>query len=146
MDDAIETLQTCLRLLDLVHRVGEMIREGKYWGALRVLYEHQPLAMQNKKTLIYLVSGGPTSPAPTINFWNPFLRSYSILLTVASPFHQGRCISIDQVVAVRCPRERSDSRTSGFGTDEREDQEMEVEAGEGGWGETGQSGRSAGDG
>lgn len=35
MDDAIETLQTCLRLLDLVHRVGEMIREGKYWGALR---------------------------------------------------------------------------------------------------------------
>lgn len=36
MDDAIETLQTCLRLLDLVHRVGEMIREGKYWGALRV--------------------------------------------------------------------------------------------------------------
>ncbi len=36
MDDAIETLQTCLRLLDLVHRVSEMIREGKYWGALRV--------------------------------------------------------------------------------------------------------------
>lgn len=36
MDDAIEALQTCLRLLDLVHRVGEMIREGKYWGALRV--------------------------------------------------------------------------------------------------------------
>lgn len=36
MDDAIETLQTCLRLLDLVHRVGEMIRQGKYWGALRV--------------------------------------------------------------------------------------------------------------
>lgn len=36
MDDAVETLQTCLRLLDLVHRVGEMIREGKYWGALRV--------------------------------------------------------------------------------------------------------------
>ena len=39
MDDAIETLQTCLRLLDLVHRVGEMIREGKYWGALRVSLE-----------------------------------------------------------------------------------------------------------
>lgn len=36
MDDAIETLQTCLRLLDLVHRVGELTREGKYWGALRV--------------------------------------------------------------------------------------------------------------
>lgn len=36
MDDAIETLQTCLRLLDLVHRIDEMVREGKYWGALRV--------------------------------------------------------------------------------------------------------------
>ncbi|WVN88298.1 uncharacterized protein L203_103503 [Cryptococcus depauperatus CBS 7841] len=37
IDDAIETLQTCLRLLDLVHRIGEMVREGKYWGALRSL-------------------------------------------------------------------------------------------------------------
>jgi hypothetical protein len=42
MDDAIETLQTCLRLLDLIHRVGEMIREGKYWGALRVSCDHGP--------------------------------------------------------------------------------------------------------
>lgn len=38
MDDAIETLQTCLRLLDLVHRIDEMVREGKYWGALRVRF------------------------------------------------------------------------------------------------------------
>lgn len=36
MDDAIEALQTCLRLLDLVRRVGDLIQEGKYWGALRV--------------------------------------------------------------------------------------------------------------
>jgi hypothetical protein len=36
MDDAIETLQTCLRVLDLVSRVGDMIRDEKYWGALRV--------------------------------------------------------------------------------------------------------------
>lgn len=38
IDDAIETLQTCLRLLDLVHRIDEMVREGKYWGALRVRF------------------------------------------------------------------------------------------------------------
>ncbi|KAL7412016.1 putative exocyst complex subunit Sec15 [Mrakia frigida] len=37
LDSAIETLQSCLRVLDLVNRVGEMIREGKYWGALRSL-------------------------------------------------------------------------------------------------------------
>lgn len=36
MDDAVETLQTGLRLLDLVHRVEDLIRQRKYWGALRV--------------------------------------------------------------------------------------------------------------
>ena len=49
MDDAIETLQTCLRLLDLVHRVGEMIREGKYWGALRVGPSRLPVSHLNQR-------------------------------------------------------------------------------------------------
>ncbi|EEB96593.1 hypothetical protein MPER_04251, partial [Moniliophthora perniciosa FA553] len=35
LDEAIDTLQACLRVLDVVHRVGEMIKEGKYWSALR---------------------------------------------------------------------------------------------------------------
>jgi hypothetical protein len=38
LDEAIDTLQACLRVLDVVNRVGEMIKEGKYWGALRVRY------------------------------------------------------------------------------------------------------------
>lgn len=36
VDEAIDTLQACLRVLDVVNRVGDMIQEGKYWGALRV--------------------------------------------------------------------------------------------------------------
>jgi hypothetical protein len=36
LDEAIDTLQACLRVLDVVDRVGEMIRQGKYWSALRV--------------------------------------------------------------------------------------------------------------
>lgn len=36
LDEAIDNMQACLRVLDVVHRVGEMIREGKYWSALRV--------------------------------------------------------------------------------------------------------------
>lgn len=36
VDEAIETLQTALRLLDLVGRVREMISNGKYFAALRV--------------------------------------------------------------------------------------------------------------
>ena len=36
LDEAIDGLQACLRVLDVVNRVGEMIKEGKYWSALRV--------------------------------------------------------------------------------------------------------------
>lgn len=36
LDEAIDTLQASLRVLDVVNRVGEMIEEGKYWSALRV--------------------------------------------------------------------------------------------------------------
>lgn len=65
MDDAIETLQTCLRLLDLVHRVGEMIREGKYWGALRVSDSHWGLSDEDK--LSKLVIRGSTPPATAVD-------------------------------------------------------------------------------
>ncbi|KAI0921643.1 hypothetical protein AcW1_004442 [Taiwanofungus camphoratus] len=37
LDEAIDTLQACLRVLDVVNRVGEMVKEGKYWSALRSL-------------------------------------------------------------------------------------------------------------
>ncbi|KAG7096752.1 hypothetical protein E1B28_004164 [Marasmius oreades] len=43
LDEAIDTLQACLRVLDVVHRVGEMIQEGKYWSALRSLDDVQNL-------------------------------------------------------------------------------------------------------
>jgi len=36
LDEAIDSLQASLRILDVVDRVGEMIKEGKYWSALRV--------------------------------------------------------------------------------------------------------------
>ena len=36
LDEAIDTLQACLRVLDVVFRVGEMVKERKYWSALRV--------------------------------------------------------------------------------------------------------------
>ncbi|KAG8865136.1 hypothetical protein FRB96_000025 [Tulasnella sp. 330] len=35
LDEAIDTLQACLRVLDLVNRVGDMIKEGRYWSALK---------------------------------------------------------------------------------------------------------------
>lgn len=36
LDEGIGALQSCLRVLDMVNKVGEMIRERKYWSALRV--------------------------------------------------------------------------------------------------------------
>jgi hypothetical protein len=41
LDEAIDTLQACLRILDVVDRVGEMVKEGKYWSALRVCRSHR---------------------------------------------------------------------------------------------------------
>ena len=40
LDEAIDGLQACLRILDVVNRVGEMVKEGKYWSALRVRTSH----------------------------------------------------------------------------------------------------------
>jgi flagellar biosynthesis regulator FlbT len=40
LDEAIDTLQACLRVLDVVNRVSEMVKEGKYWSALRVRRLH----------------------------------------------------------------------------------------------------------
>lgn len=47
LDEGIDTLQACLRVLDVVNRVGEMIREGKYWSALRVRRLHVSESLQN---------------------------------------------------------------------------------------------------
>ncbi|EGO02172.1 hypothetical protein SERLA73DRAFT_177975 [Serpula lacrymans var. lacrymans S7.3] len=41
LDEAIDTMQACLRVLDVVNRVGEMVKEGKYWSALRSLEDIQ---------------------------------------------------------------------------------------------------------
>lgn len=35
LDEAIDALQACLRVLDVVDRVGELVRQGKYWNAWR---------------------------------------------------------------------------------------------------------------
>ncbi|KAF9006559.1 exocyst complex component, sec15 subunit [Cyathus striatus] len=43
LDEAIDTLQACLRVLDVVDRVGEMVKQGKYWSALRSLEDIQSM-------------------------------------------------------------------------------------------------------
>ncbi|KAJ7683972.1 rsec15 [Mycena rosella] len=63
LDEAIDTLQACLRVLDVVHRVGEMVREGKYWSALRSLEDIQsmpPSSLSQTPFFQYLLSSLPS--------------------------------------------------------------------------------------
>lgn len=54
LDEAMDTMQSCLRVLDVVNRIGEMVKEGKYWSALRV----RPNLLLSQMSLIeYSVPG-----------------------------------------------------------------------------------------
>ncbi|PVF96451.1 exocyst complex subunit Sec15-like protein [Serendipita vermifera] len=43
LDEAIDSLQACLRILDLVNRISVLIKDGKYYSALRSLDDIQNL-------------------------------------------------------------------------------------------------------
>ncbi|KAF9057969.1 exocyst complex component, sec15 subunit [Panaeolus papilionaceus] len=63
LDEAIDTLQACLRVLDVVDRVGEMIKHGKYWSALRSLEDMQampPTSLSQTPFFQHLLSSLPS--------------------------------------------------------------------------------------
>ncbi|KIJ70132.1 hypothetical protein HYDPIDRAFT_172026 [Hydnomerulius pinastri MD-312] len=45
LDEAIDTLQASLKLLDVVDRIGDMIQEGRFWSALRSLEDIQNMPL-----------------------------------------------------------------------------------------------------
>ncbi|KAG8948108.1 hypothetical protein FRC04_010020 [Tulasnella sp. 424] len=63
LDETIDTLQACLRVLDLVNRVGDMIKEGRYWSALKSLEDIESLpqsSLSQSPFFIYLLSSLPS--------------------------------------------------------------------------------------
>ncbi|KAJ8584776.1 exocyst complex subunit Sec15-like protein [Rhizopogon salebrosus TDB-379] len=63
LDEAIDTLQACLKVLDVVNRIGELIQEGKYWSALRSLEDIQSLpsnSLSQTPFYQYLLSSLPS--------------------------------------------------------------------------------------
>ncbi|KAI0368063.1 rsec15 [Pilatotrama ljubarskyi] len=63
LDEAIDGLQACLRVLDVVNRVGEMVREGKYWSALRSLEDIEsmpPTSLSTTPLFQHLLSSLPS--------------------------------------------------------------------------------------
>ncbi|KAH9927182.1 exocyst complex component sec15 subunit [Epithele typhae] len=63
LDEAVDGLQASLRVLDVVNRVGDMIREGKYWSALRSLEDIEsmpPTSLSQTPLFQYLLSSLPS--------------------------------------------------------------------------------------
>ncbi|KAK7061897.1 exocyst complex component SEC15 [Favolaschia claudopus] len=63
LDEAIDSLQACLRVLDVVSRVQEMVKEGKYWSALRSLEDIQSMpqtSLSQTPFYQYLLSSLPS--------------------------------------------------------------------------------------
>jgi hypothetical protein len=78
VDEAIETLQSCLRLLDGVNKVGDLIKQGHYFAGLRVSF------LEMLKRIAVLTRPGicfPTQSLEELNRLPPSAIS-------ETPFHQ----------------------------------------------------------
>jgi len=100
LDEAIDTLQACLRVLDVVNRVSEMVKEGKYWSALRVRRLNKcrcgtPSVMH---VFSLTVIRRHTKYASDLNFPNSLFPTSLIIVAVFASTDQGRCDSINETM------------------------------------------------
>jgi hypothetical protein len=101
LDEAIDSLQACLRILDVVDRVGEMVKEGKYWSALRVC----------DKTRFYAGIQHDNHPvlrrhpehASIIAVSDPIISAYTHLTSISARANQRRCHSLDETMVAGDP-------------------------------------------
>ncbi|KAG2077239.1 exocyst complex subunit Sec15-like protein [Suillus decipiens] len=90
LDEAIDTLQACLKILDVVNRIGELIKEGKYWSALRSLEDIQSLpsnSLSQTPFYQYLLSSLPSlriqiqnAVTASMKQWLLEIRNVSVLV------------------------------------------------------------------
>lgn len=85
LDEAIDGLQACLRILDVVNRVGEMVKEGKYWSALRVRTSHTPFVPfpsivlnTSRCSLLKTLRACPQRHCPQRHYFNTYCRHYHL--------------------------------------------------------------------
>ena len=117
LDEAIDTLQACLRVLDVVDRVGEMIREGKYWSALRVCRCYRLCHFtyfQYNYAPIFLVARGHPKYASNFIIANTVLSTSSFLLAISAKSNQGCCNSFHETMASRDQKYKHRGRSFGF--------------------------------
>jgi hypothetical protein len=101
LDEAIDSLQASLRILDVVHRVGEMVKEGKYWSALRVC--DTPFLHPDKWPNNYLVPGRYPEHAPVVIIPDPVIPAYTHVAPLSARANQGRCYSLYKAMVVGNP-------------------------------------------
>jgi len=99
LDEAIDTLQACLRVLDVVDRVGEMIKAGKYWSALRVCHSYCRVVYIFSIKIHNLVTRRHSEYATNIVVPNTFLPISLIIVAILTGSDQRRCYSINEAMA-----------------------------------------------
>jgi hypothetical protein len=97
LDEAIDTMQSCLRVLDVLNRIGDMVKEGKYWSALRV--RPYVLVCSNDISHNPPVPGRYSKHASDFPVTNTILPASFIFLTVRPWSNQRRSDSVDEAVA-----------------------------------------------
>jgi hypothetical protein len=114
MDEAIDTLQACLRVLDVVDRVGEMVKAGRYWSALRV--GHLPPCASYNTFIEYIqfpVSRGHTNYAVDVALTNSVLPALTLLVAFFTVPDQRRSYCLYETVAPGNPQQQHRSRQAG---------------------------------
>lgn len=116
LDEAIDTLQACLRVLDVVDRVGEMIREGKYWSALRVCrcYRCYPFTYFQYNYASFLVTRGHPKYASNFIIANTVLPISPFLPALPPKSNQGCCNSFHETMASGDQKYKHRGRSVGF--------------------------------
>jgi hypothetical protein len=97
LDEAIDTLQSCLRVLDVLNRIGDMVKEGKYWSALRV---RLCLVLFPIKLSCYnSVPGRYPKHASNISVADTFFPASTLITAVRARSDQRRSDSVDEAMA-----------------------------------------------
>jgi hypothetical protein len=101
LDEAIDSLQASLRILDVVDRVGDMIKEGKYWSALRV--RDKPTIIPDFYLENYPVLRRNTEHAPVITISDPAVSAHTHVTSFSAWPNQGLRHCLDKAMVVGDP-------------------------------------------
>lgn len=109
LDEAIDTLQACLRVLDVVDRVGEMIKQGKYWSALRVCRPYHMMCVF--RLMCLSVPRRHTEHAADITVADAIFSTLAVVFAILERPDQGCRHCFNEAVAPRNQKHKCRSRS-----------------------------------